>query len=134
MTRAMSSALLAAVLASGAPHAAARAADTAAAQAEPAKSAAPAPGSAQAGTAAPRKSAAPAHGAAPRTLDDIRIEGEIPVPQVLFITARDQRRFMDLHHRRYLKSSLEIGERIAFPAALTVVHTPATGTGKEQSP
>lgn len=77
---------------------------------------------------------APARQAAPRTLEDIRIEGEIPVPQVLFITARDQRRFMELHHHRYLASSRELGERIVFPQALVVIHTPVTGTAKEQSP
>src|SRR5882672_5250818 len=48
-------------------------------------------------------------GAGPRTLEDIHIEGEIPVPQVLFITARDQRRFLQFQHRRYLKTSREIG-------------------------
>lgn len=72
--------------------------------------------------------------AAPRTLEAIRIEGEIPVPQVLFITARDQRRFMDLHHRRYLLNSLEIGERAGFPSALTVVRTPASGATREMNP
>lgn len=84
--------------------------------------------------AAAKPGAAAKPPAAPRTLEDIRIEGEIPVPQVLFITARDQRRFMDLHHHRYLRTSLQIGERIAYPAALAVVQTPATGTAKEQSP
>lgn len=80
----------------------------------------------------PKQAAAPKP--APRTLDDIRIEGEIPVPQVLFITARDQRRFMELSHRKYLASSVEFGGRIASPRALVVIHTPATGTAKEQSP
>ncbi len=36
-----------------------------------------------------------------RRLEDIHIEGEIPVPQVLFITARDQRRYLEFQHRRY---------------------------------
>jgi hypothetical protein len=72
--------------------------------------------------------------AAPRTLEDIRIEGDIPVPQVLFITARDQRRFMDLHHRRYLPSSLSLGERTVVPTTLTVLRTPVSGDRKEQSP
>jgi len=85
-------------------------------------------------TAPAKPDPATAKKSAPRTLEDIRIEGEIPVPQVLFITARDQRRFMDLHHHRYLRSSLQIGERIAYPAALAVVQTPVTGTAKEQSP
>jgi len=72
--------------------------------------------------------------AAPRTLSDITIEGEIPVPQVLFITARDQRRFMDLHHRRYLMSSVEIGERTVLPTTLTVIRKPTSGARKETSP
>lgn len=88
---------------------------------------------------APAKPAAgrlPAHGAttAPRTLEDIRIEGDIPVPQVLFITARDQRRFMDLHHHRYLRSSLDLGERTVGPTALTVLRAPVSGERKETSP
>ncbi len=74
------------------------------------------------------------HATRPRTLEAIRIEGEIPVPQVLFITARDQRRFMDLHHRRYLLTSLEIGERTVFPAALVVVRTPVSGATRETNP
>jgi hypothetical protein len=83
--------------------------------------------------AAPAQDAPAKRAAAPRMLEDIRIEGEVPVPQVLFITARDQRRFMDLHHRRYLKTSFEIGARTVFPSALTVVHTPEPGADKESS-
>ena len=45
--------------------------------------------------------------AGPRRLEDIHIEGEVPVPQVLFITARDQRRFLESHHERYLRTSRE---------------------------
>ncbi len=52
----------------------------------------------------------------PRTLDEVHIEGEIPVPQVLFITARDQRRFMESRHRRYLRSSLELARSTPLPA------------------
>ncbi len=57
---------------------------------------------------------------APRMLDDIHIEGEIPVPQVLFITARDQRRFMEFQHHRYQKTSLELGRATATPARIVV--------------
>jgi hypothetical protein len=67
---------------------------------------------------------------APRTLDDIHIEGEIPVPQVLFITARDQRRFMEFQHHRYLKSSLELGRATATPSRI-VVTAPAPVERKE---
>ena len=57
-----------------------------------------------------------------RMLDDIHIEGEIPVPQVLFITARDQRRFMDFQHHRYLESSARLGEDTPFPTWAAVIH------------
>jgi hypothetical protein len=57
---------------------------------------------------------------APRILDDIRIEGEIPVPQVLFITARDQRRFMEFQHHRYQVTSLELGRATPAPSGLVV--------------
>ena len=50
-----------------------------------------------------------------RTLDEITIEGEIAVPQVLFIMARERHRYLDRLHRRYLKSSLEIGRETRFP-------------------
>jgi len=53
--------------------------------------------------------------AGPRRLEDIHIEGEIPAPQVLFVTARDQRRFTKFHHRRYLKSSVQVGETTLLP-------------------
>jgi hypothetical protein len=68
-----------------------------------------------ASAAARNRSAAPA-----RTLEDIHIEGEIPVPQVLFITARDQRRFVGFHHRRYLRTSRKIGEDTAVPSRIIV--------------
>ena len=57
---------------------------------------------------------------APRTLDDIHIEGEIPVPQVLFITARDQRRFLEFQHHRYQRSSRELGRATPIPSRLVV--------------
>ena len=63
----------------------------------------------------------PAHpGAAARTLDDIHIEGEIPVPQVLFITARDQRRFLEFQDRRYRRTSRKIGEDTVLPSRIVV--------------
>ena len=49
---------------------------------------------------------------ATRQLSDIHIEGEIPTPQVLFITARDQRRFLDFQDRRYLKTAQELAEAL----------------------
>lgn len=70
---------------------------------------------------------------APRMLDDIRIEGEIPVPQVLFITARDQRRFMEFQHHRYQVTSLELGRATPAPSRL-VVSTPHLETPQLSTP
>jgi len=55
-----------------------------------------------------------------RRLEDIHIEGEVPVPQVLFITARDQRRFLEFQHGRYLKTSRALGEETPLPAWIVV--------------
>jgi hypothetical protein len=67
---------------------------------------------------------------APRTLDDIHIEGEIPVPQVLFITARDQRRFLEFQHHRYRRTSLELGRATPTPSRI-VVTAPSSTPRKE---
>jgi hypothetical protein len=78
-------------------------------------------------TGAPRASiplrAAPQ---APRTLEDIHIEGEIPVPQVLFITAREQRRFLEFQHHRYLRTSRQLGEATLPPEHVLVTSSPLT--------
>jgi hypothetical protein len=67
----------------------------------------------------PRLASTPeGQGKGPRTLDEINIEGEIAVPQVLFITARDRKRYRDLLHRRYLENSAEIGRELTLPARL----------------
>jgi hypothetical protein len=72
-------------------------------------------------------------GVAPRTLDDIHIEGEIPVPQVLFITARDQRRFLEFQHGRYLRTSRKIGEDTVLPSWIVVTGTrPAENRGSSR--
>ena len=69
-------------------------------------------------TATAAKSAAPKDGA-PRRLTDVHIEGEMPVPQVLFITARDQRRYVDFQHQRYLRDSRALGAATATPTRVT---------------
>ena len=82
------------------------------------------------------KSASTATPAAPagnRTLDEIHIEGEVAVPQVLFITARDQRRYLDFQHRRYLKSSRQLGESTVYPQFIQVNPTSANEAKKETS-
>ena len=70
------------------------------------------------GSATAAKSAAPQDGA-PRRLTDVHIEGEMPVPQVLFITARDQRRYVDFQHQRYLRDSRALGAATATPTRVT---------------
>lgn len=47
-----------------------------------------------------------------RTLDEISIEGEIAMPQVLFITAREPYRFADRAHTVYLTEPEELDARL----------------------
>ncbi len=88
------------------------------------KQAAPPP---PAGDAKGQAAPAPRPVAAARRLEDIHIEGEIPAPQVLFVTARDQRRFTRFHHQRYLKSSLQVGEETLLPTRIATTGNPAVG-------
>lgn len=55
-----------------------------------------------------------------RTLDSITIEGEIAVPQVLFITSREQPRYRDLLHRRFLRTSVDVGEQVGLPSRVVI--------------
>ena len=83
---------------------------------------------------APAGAKAPAAAAGPRQLDDIHIEGEIAVPQVLFITARDQRRFLDFQHHRYLRTSVAVGGATTFPSRIAVIKSPVLDARKEIAP
>lgn len=58
---------------------------------------------------------------ATRTLDAIRIEGEIDVPQVLFITARDYRRFRDRTPAAYQTTSADVAKTIPHPNRVRMV-------------
>jgi hypothetical protein len=60
----------------------------------------------------------PRSGKGPRTLDEITIEGEIAVPQVLFITARERKHYQDFLHRNYLMSSRELCRDTPVPVRL----------------
>lgn len=83
--------------------------------------------------AAPAKPAAsePKPAGSGRTLDEIHIEGEIPMPQVLFVTAREQRRFMESHHRRYLRTSKEVGQETELPSWIQVIGARPAGHNQE---
>jgi hypothetical protein len=72
--------------------------------------------------------------AAARRLEDIRIEGDVPVPQVLFVTARDPRRFLDFGHERYRKSSLDVARAVPLPTRVVMVGIGPTVTHKESAP
>jgi hypothetical protein len=50
-----------------------------------------------------------------RTLEAIEIEGELAIPQVLFITSRDHPRHRDGLRERYRNTALEIGRETVFP-------------------
>jgi hypothetical protein len=50
-----------------------------------------------------------------RTLDEITIEGEIPLPQVLFIASREQPSYADLVHRTFVRSSADVGRATSLP-------------------
>ena len=67
------------------------------------------------------QSSAPSAKERARRLEDVYIEGEIPVPQVLFVTGRDQRRCFDFQHQRYLQQSLEANRKAAAPTWVRVV-------------
>jgi hypothetical protein len=55
-----------------------------------------------------------------RTLDAITIEGEIAVPQVLFVTSRDHPRYRDGLRYRYRKAALDLGRNVELPSRLRV--------------
>jgi len=66
----------------------------------------------------------------PRTLDAIHIEGELPLPQVMFITARDQRRFLEFENHHYQRSALELGRATPLPSHVVITSpesVPPTG-------
>lgn len=69
-----------------------------------------------------------------RTLEVVHIVGEMPVPQVLFVTARDQRRIVEFQHHRYRRSSREIAAAAPFPARPVTVTTADVHARKEASP
>ena len=61
------------------------------------------------------------HKPALRTLEDINIEGEIAVPQVLFITSRDYRRYRDGMGLEFRLKSIDVARSLDLPTRLRVV-------------
>jgi hypothetical protein len=56
-----------------------------------------------------------------RTLEAITIEGEIAVPQVLFITSRDYPRFRDNLGLKFRISALDVARSVDLPTRLRIV-------------
>lgn len=63
-------------------------------------------------------------GEAMRTLQAITIEGEIAVPQVLFITSRDYPRYRDGLALKFRMSALDVARSADRPTRLRVVAQP----------
>ena len=75
---------------------------------------------------AAEEKASPKKGAgAIRTIDAITIEGEIAVPQVLFITSRDNRRYRDGIGKLYRKNTAELARLLRAQDRVCVAGTPA---------
>ena len=56
-----------------------------------------------------------------RTLETITIEGEIAVPQVLFITARDYRRYRDGLGSKFRITTMGVARSVDLPTRLRIV-------------
>lgn len=67
-----------------------------------------------------------------RTIDAINIEGEIAVPQVLFITSRDNRRYRDGMGKNFRMGTLDVARALATPNRLCVAGKSGTETLKEE--
>lgn len=82
---------------------------------------------ATANAAEPAKSAAPV-----QTLDAITIEGDVAVPQVLFITSRDHPRHREDLGRQLRPGALAIARGASAPVRLVVISDCPNATIKEQ--
>ena len=57
----------------------------------------------------------------PRTLDEIMIEGELHLPQVLFITSRESARPLDWLEHYAAPSAFEVARATPFPSRIDVI-------------
>lgn len=67
-----------------------------------------------------------------RTIDAINIEGEIAVPQVLFITSRDTRRYRDGLGKNFRTGTLDVTRSIVMPNRLCVAGESGSEPFKEE--
>ena len=94
----------------------------------------PAQKAAAADSTAHKKPAGKARATAPsiRTIDAINIEGEIAVPQVLFITSRDNRRYRDGLGKNFRLGTLDVTRSVAMPNRLCVAGKSGSEPIKEE--
>ncbi|MFN8588636.1 MAG: hypothetical protein U0704_12655 [Candidatus Eisenbacteria bacterium] len=95
-------------------------------------SAAPARRSASRRAPVPAVAAPQPRESGPRRLDDIHIEGEIPVPQVLFVSVREQRRFLDFDASRWLRPARALAASTPVPD-VTIRVTQSVTPAKESA-
>ncbi len=67
-----------------------------------------------------------------QTLDSITIEGDVAVPQVLFITSRDHPRHREDLGRPLRPAALTVARGVAVPDRLVVIDDCVSETIKEQ--
>ena len=67
-----------------------------------------------------------------RTIDAINIEGEIAVPQVLFITSRDNRRYRDGLGKSFRMGTLDVTRSTVMPSRLCVAGKSEPESSKEE--
>ena len=94
------------------------AAPLAAAPAAPAGKSAPAKSRRATSTSKSTSKPAPSSEAASRRLEDVRIEGELEVPRVTFITVRKPHRFNDFTRPTNVRSSRRMAAETTLPAWL----------------
>ncbi len=94
----------------------------------------PARKAAVADSTALKKPAGKAKSAAPsvRTIDAINIEGEIAVPQVLFISSRDNRRYRDGMGKNFRMGTLDVARALTAPNRVCVAGKSGPESLKEE--
>lgn len=102
-----------------------------AATGEPATKAAPNTAAKPAARPAAKPAAAAAGAAGNRRLDDVRIEGELEVPRVTFITVRQPHRFRDYTRASSLRPARRMAADATLPAWIEPLKTPASDARKE---
>ncbi len=89
------------------------------------------PAARHAAPAKARAKAAPASPSAERRLDEVRIEGELEVPRVTFITVRQPHRFHDYTRATSVRPSRRMAAEATFPSWIPPVPTAAGNARKE---